>query len=88
MMKGLIGYRFSPTGEEVINHYLKNKLLGKYWLVDEAISEINILSHKPSKDLPSKFIMNDLDLSLFVSSSIISKFGFFLLLLLLLLLQS
>jgi len=56
MMKGLIGYRFSPTGEEVINHYLKNKILDKNWLVDEAISEINILSHKPSKDLPSKLL--------------------------------
>ncbi|XP_010428489.1 PREDICTED: NAC domain-containing protein 69-like [Camelina sativa] len=43
----VVGYRFSPTGEELINHYLKNKILGKTWLVDEAISEINFLSYIP-----------------------------------------
>ncbi|XP_010456147.1 PREDICTED: NAC domain-containing protein 69 [Camelina sativa] len=47
MLKDLVGYRFSPTGEELINHYLKNKILGKTWLVDEAISEINFLSYIP-----------------------------------------
>ncbi|VYS61508.1 unnamed protein product [Arabidopsis thaliana] len=70
MMKGLIGYRFSPTGEEVINHYLKNKLLGKYWLVDEAISEINILSHKPSKDLPKLARIQSEDLEWYFFSPI------------------
>ncbi|EOA20193.1 hypothetical protein CARUB_v10000489mg [Capsella rubella] len=47
MVKDLIGYRFSPTGEELINDYLKNKNLGKTWLVHEAIGEINILSYIP-----------------------------------------
>ncbi|EFH49145.1 hypothetical protein ARALYDRAFT_327634 [Arabidopsis lyrata subsp. lyrata] len=47
MVKDLVGYRFYPTGEELINHYLKNKILGKTWLVDEAISEINICSYDP-----------------------------------------
>ncbi|KAF2594671.1 hypothetical protein F2Q70_00045447 [Brassica cretica] len=52
MEKNLVGYRFSPTGEELINHYLKNKILDKPWLVDEAISEINICAYNP-EDLPS-----------------------------------
>ncbi|XP_023637654.1 NAC domain-containing protein 69 [Capsella rubella] len=47
MVKDLVGYRFSPTGEELINHYLKNKILGKNWLVDEAIGEINICNYEP-----------------------------------------
>ncbi|ESQ37805.1 hypothetical protein EUTSA_v10028684mg [Eutrema salsugineum] len=47
MEKNLVGYRFCPTGEELINHYLKNKILGKSWLVDDAISEINICSYEP-----------------------------------------
>uniref|UniRef100_A0A1J3GPB3 NAC domain-containing protein 69 n=1 Tax=Noccaea caerulescens TaxID=107243 RepID=A0A1J3GPB3_NOCCA len=47
MEKDLVGYRFHPTGEELINHYLKNKILGKHWLVDDAISEINICSYEP-----------------------------------------
>ncbi|KFK30696.1 hypothetical protein AALP_AA6G015600 [Arabis alpina] len=45
--KNLVGYRFHPTGEELINHYLKNKILGKSWLVDDAISEINICNYEP-----------------------------------------
>ncbi|KAJ0229925.1 NAC domain-containing protein 69 [Hirschfeldia incana] len=47
MEKNLVGYRFSPTGEELINHYLKNKILGKSWLVDHAISEVNICRYEP-----------------------------------------
>ncbi|XP_010428425.1 PREDICTED: NAC domain-containing protein 69-like isoform X2 [Camelina sativa] len=47
MVRDLIGYRFSPTGEELVSYYLKNKILGKTWLVDEAISEINFLSYIP-----------------------------------------
>ncbi|CAH2072098.1 unnamed protein product [Thlaspi arvense] len=43
----LVGYRFYPTGEELINYYLKNKILGKSWLVDDTISEINICSYEP-----------------------------------------
>ncbi|CAN7042213.1 hypothetical protein IGI04_006881 [Brassica rapa subsp. trilocularis] len=47
MENNLVGYRFSPTGEELINHYLKNKILGKSWLVDHAISEVNICRYEP-----------------------------------------
>ncbi|KAL0684021.1 hypothetical protein Bca4012_050869 [Brassica carinata] len=55
MENNLVGYRFSPTGEELINHYLKNKILGKSWLVDHAISEVNICRYEPWF-LPCKFI--------------------------------
>ncbi|CAH8306505.1 unnamed protein product [Eruca vesicaria subsp. sativa] len=62
MEKNLVGYRFSPTGEELVNYYLKNKILDKPWLVDEAISEINIYAYKPEL-LPSlsKLESNDLE---------------------------
>ncbi|KAL0712491.1 hypothetical protein Bca4012_019469 [Brassica carinata] len=52
MEKNLVGYRFSPTKEELINYYLKNKSIDKPWLVDDAISEINICAHDP-EFLPS-----------------------------------
>ncbi|CAH8367716.1 unnamed protein product [Eruca vesicaria subsp. sativa] len=47
MENNLVGYRFSPTGEELVNHYLKNKILGNSWLVDHAISEVNICRYEP-----------------------------------------
>ncbi|KAH0858045.1 hypothetical protein HID58_086306, partial [Brassica napus] len=61
MNNNRLGFRFSPTQEELINFYLKNKNLGKEWIVEEAISEININSYEP-KLLPSlsKIKSNDL----------------------------
>lgn len=50
----LAGVRFSPTKQELINHYLKNKILGKTWLVDDSISEIDICNYDPMF-LPCKF---------------------------------
>ncbi|KAG2330958.1 hypothetical protein Bca52824_002138 [Brassica carinata] len=61
MEKNLVGYRFSPTGEELINHYLKNKVLDKPWLVNEAINEINICAYDP-KFLPSLSKLESKDL--------------------------
>ncbi|KAF8053332.1 hypothetical protein N665_1430s0009 [Sinapis alba] len=61
MERDLVGYRFSPTGEEVINHYLKNKILDKPWLVNEAISEINIYAYDP-EFLPSLSKLESKDL--------------------------
>ncbi|KAL0693388.1 hypothetical protein Bca4012_060568 [Brassica carinata] len=57
MMNNRVGYRFSPTNEELINFYLKNKILG---LVDDSISEVDIYSFDP-KLLPplSKIYSND-----------------------------
>ena len=57
MKKKPVGYRFSPTGLELINHYLKNKILDKLWLVNDAINEINICAHDP-KFLPGNFILS------------------------------
>ncbi|KAF8053331.1 hypothetical protein N665_1430s0008 [Sinapis alba] len=51
MEKNLVGYRFSPTNEELINYYLKYKILYP-WLVDDVFSEIDICAHDP-EFLPS-----------------------------------
>ncbi|CAH8335168.1 unnamed protein product [Eruca vesicaria subsp. sativa] len=61
MERNLVGYRFSPTKEELINYYLKNKILGQLF-VDDAISEINFCDYDP-KSLPllSKLKTNDLE---------------------------
>ncbi|XP_056850067.1 NAC domain-containing protein 69 isoform X2 [Raphanus sativus] len=61
MERNLVGYRFSPTGEEVINYYLKNKILDKTWLVNEAINEINICAYDP-ESLPSLSKLKSKDL--------------------------
>ncbi|KAJ4876653.1 NAC domain-containing protein 69 [Raphanus sativus] len=61
MERNLVGYRFSPTGEEVINYYLKNKILDKPWLVNEAINEINICAYDP-ESLPSLSKLESKDL--------------------------
>lgn len=50
-----MGFSFRPTDEELINYYLKNKIMGKAWVVDDAISEINIYFYEP-KFLPCKFL--------------------------------
>lgn len=47
------GFRFHPTDEELINDYLRNKILGKTWLVEDVINEINVYDHDP-KSLPCK----------------------------------
>ncbi|XP_050155943.1 NAC domain-containing protein 69-like [Malus sylvestris] len=46
-----VGYRFHPTEEELISHYLKLKLRGKDSLVSDAIREINICNYEP-RELP------------------------------------
>ncbi|KAM1140983.1 hypothetical protein ACFX19_041706 [Malus domestica] len=47
-----VGYRFHPTEEELISHYLKLKLRGKDSLVSDAIREINICKYEP-RELPA-----------------------------------
>ncbi|KAM1230903.1 hypothetical protein ACFX13_041735 [Malus domestica] len=42
-----VGYRFHPTKEELISHYLKLKLRGMDSLVSDAIREINICNYEP-----------------------------------------
>ncbi|KAG2279002.1 hypothetical protein Bca4012_040675 [Brassica carinata] len=62
MERNLVGYRFSPTGEEVINYYLKSKILDRPWLVNEAINEINICAYDP-EFLPSLSKLESKDLT-------------------------
>ncbi|CAH8366095.1 unnamed protein product [Eruca vesicaria subsp. sativa] len=61
MNNNWVGFRFSPTDEELINFYLKNKILGNSWLVDDWISEIYIYSYEPEY-LPALSNMESNDL--------------------------
>lgn len=47
-----VGYRFRPTEEEIIDHYLMNKLKGLDSLVDAYIGEIDYLYQWDPWDLP------------------------------------
>ncbi|XP_011039628.1 PREDICTED: NAC domain-containing protein 4-like [Populus euphratica] len=47
-----VGYRFHPTDEEIIDHYLRNKLNGLDSLVDAYIGEIDHLYQWDPWDLP------------------------------------
>ncbi|CAH8250890.1 unnamed protein product [Arabidopsis lyrata] len=46
-MEDLVGYGFRPTDDELVGYYLHNKILGKNWLVEGAINEVNICSFDP-----------------------------------------
>ena len=52
-----MGFRFCPTDEELINYFLKNKILGKPWLVDDKIREVSICSYEPAS-LPGEFSLS------------------------------
>ncbi|CAN7083826.1 unnamed protein product [Brassica oleracea var. botrytis] len=43
-----VWFRSSPMDEELINFYLKNKIMGNSWLLDDSISEINIYNYEPA----------------------------------------
>ncbi|KAI3439224.1 uncharacterized protein J3R85_004940 [Psidium guajava] len=47
-----VGFRFRPTEEELVHHYLKLKILGNK-VVERIIPEVDI-HHLPPWDLPSK----------------------------------
>jgi hypothetical protein len=47
-----VGYRFHPTEEEIIDHYLSCKLNGLDSLVDAYIGEIDHLYQWDPWDLP------------------------------------
>ncbi|KAK7275464.1 hypothetical protein RIF29_16581 [Crotalaria pallida] len=48
-----VGYRFHPTDEELVDHYLKHKLLGHDSMVHNIIAEVDLCKFEPS-DLPGK----------------------------------
>jgi len=48
-----VGFRFRPTDEELVNHYLKNKLLGNDSIVNNVIAEVDVCKYEPW-DLPGK----------------------------------
>ncbi|KAG2279004.1 hypothetical protein Bca52824_061559 [Brassica carinata] len=55
-----VGFRFCPTDEELINYFLKNKILGKPWLVDDKITEVSICSYEPAS-LPALSMIKSKD---------------------------
>jgi hypothetical protein len=59
-----VGDRFSPTNEEIINHFLRHKLLGNDHLVSK-IPQLDIYQFDPW-DLPCKQMDNLKYLSLFL----------------------
>ncbi|KAJ0265149.1 NAC domain-containing protein [Hirschfeldia incana] len=55
-----VGFRFCPTDEELINYFLKNKIQGKPWLVDDTIREVSICSCEPAS-LPALSMIKSKD---------------------------
>ncbi|XP_024628247.1 NAC domain-containing protein 69 isoform X2 [Medicago truncatula] len=47
-----VGFRFRPTDEELVNHYLKKKLLGNDSIVNNVIAEVDVCNYEPW-DLPA-----------------------------------
>nr|KYP75561.1 NAC domain-containing protein 69 [Cajanus cajan] len=42
-----VGFRFHPTDEELVGHYLKHKLLGNHSTVHNVIAEIDVCKFEP-----------------------------------------
>lgn len=51
-MESIVGYRFHPTDEELVDHYLKLKRLGKDVHV---IAEVDVCKWEPS-ELPGTYL--------------------------------
>lgn len=52
-----VGFRFRPTDEELVNYYLRNKLLGNDSIVNNVIAEVDVFKFVPW-DLPGKYQTN------------------------------
>lgn len=52
-----VGFRFRPTDQELVNYYLRNKLLGNEEFVNNVIAEVDVFKFKPW-DLPGKYQTN------------------------------
>jgi len=48
-----VGLRFCPTDEELVKHYLKNKILRNDSIANNVIAEIDVCKFEPC-DLPGK----------------------------------
>jgi hypothetical protein len=59
-----VGFRFRPTDEELVNHYLKNKLLDNDSIVNNVIPEVDVCKYEPW-ELPGKKKTNKQTPSLF-----------------------
>ncbi|CAN1309659.1 Protein CUP-SHAPED COTYLEDON 2 [Linum perenne] len=46
-MSRVVGWRFHPSEEELVNHFLKLKMLGQDHLVDDHIAEVNVNRFEP-----------------------------------------
>ncbi|KAG5231556.1 NAC domain-containing protein [Salix suchowensis] len=56
-----VGFRFHPTEEEIIDHYLAHKLEGRDYLVDDHIGEIDHLYQRDPWDIPDYAIIQSDD---------------------------
>ena len=43
----LVGLRFCPTDEELVKHYLKNKILGNDSIANNVIAEVDVCKYEP-----------------------------------------
>ncbi|KAJ1693290.1 hypothetical protein LUZ63_009988 [Rhynchospora breviuscula] len=55
-----LGFRFRPTDEELVNHYLKRKITGEIQVEREVIPEIDVCKCEPW-DLPHKALIRSDD---------------------------
>lgn len=44
-----LGFRFHPKDEELVDHYLKNKITGRIKCVVEVIPEIDVCKFEPGE---------------------------------------
>ena len=42
-----VGFGFHPTDEELVNHFLKLKMIGGYDHVVSTIAEVNVCAYEP-----------------------------------------
>ncbi|MQL98935.1 hypothetical protein Taro_031650 [Colocasia esculenta] len=55
-----VGYRFRPTDEELVNHYLKSKISGRTDNGIDVIAEVDVCKCEPW-DLPEKSVIKAVD---------------------------